>query len=313
MRSLFIVLLFSIIASHLFANGEEVTITREGATLSGTLLLPEPKYNGLVFVIIAGSGPTDRDGNTNLIAGDNNSLKYLAEDLRDAGYASLRYDKPGLFKSAKGYNPEFLRFQDMVDGAVWWIEHLRELGFKKIVLLGHSEGALVAKIAAKGRVEGVISLAGAGRNAVDILKFQLQNLDADTRDKAFGKLDSLQAKFRVSDDIQALQSIFYSSVQDYLIDWFQYDPCTLLQNMEIPILIIQGTEDVQVPVADGHRLRDCAVQGAMQYLELRYMNHVLKVIEPGDSQGNQASYGDPHLPLHPGLVHGIVKFVKQRL
>jgi pimeloyl-ACP methyl ester carboxylesterase len=288
----------------------EVEINREGATLSGTLMAPDSSYKGVVFLIIAGSGPTDRDGNSSVLPGKNNSLLYLAEDLRDAGFASLRYDKPGLFKSAKGYNPEFLRFSDMTDGAIWWLEYLRAEGFSKIVIIGHSEGALIGKLAAPQRADAVISLAGPGRNALELLKTQLANLDPETKARAFAKLDSLKAGHEVKDDIESLRSIFYSSVQGYLIEWFQYDPCEALQKTQLPALIIQGTEDSQVSEEEGVRLRNCGAALNSQYLLLQYMNHVLKMVEPGDVKANVDAYSNPDLPLHPGLVHGITKFIK---
>lgn len=275
--------------------------------VEGTLTLPTELYREQVFVIIAGSGPTDRDGNSNILPGKNNSLKYLAEDLTAKGFAAFRYDKPGIAASAQWWNPEKLKFSDMTQAAEAVVNYLKEnLGFKKVVVIGHSEGALIGLIASqKGKVDGYVSLAGPGQDAATLLKQQLSGLDAETKLRAYNKLDSLKQGLPVANDIQSLQSIFYGPVQPYLMEWFQYDPCVLLADLKIPTLIVQGTEDLQVPVSEGQILKKCAPNAA--YLELLYMNHVLKVVEEDDPKDNQNAYSDASLPLHPGLIPGILK------
>jgi uncharacterized protein len=303
-------ILFSMLFSTTLLGFESQHQIAVGAgKVAGTLTAPNANYRAMAFVIIAGSGPTDRDGNSSILPGKNNSLKYLAEDLTAKGFAAFRYDKPGIAESAQWWNPEALKFSDMVSAAEQVVDYLKtELGFEKVVVIGHSEGALIGLLASQKKADGYVSLAGPARNAADLLKQQLAQLDPTTKEKAFAKLDSLQMGFPVANDIQSLQSIFYLQVQPYLVEWFQYNPCMLMATNTLPTLIVQGTEDLQVPTAEGELLQQCAPKAT--YLELMYMNHVLKVVEEGDAADNQKAYSDPTLPLHPGLVAGIIKKFK---
>lgn len=306
MRRFSFLLLFLSSSLSSFAFEAALQINVGKGKIAGTLTAPDTAYKKTVFLLIAGSGPTDRDGNSSILPGKNNSLKYLAEDLTAKGFAAFRYDKPGIAASAQWWNPETLKFSDMVLAAAEVVRHLKtELGFEKVVIIGHSEGALIGLLASQKNVDGYVSLAGPGQNAAALLKQQLSQLDASTKEKAFAKLDSLKAGFPVANDIQSLQSIFYSQVQPYLMEWFQHDPCEIIKNLTIPSLIIQGTEDLQVPVSEGELLKNCAPHAT--YLELLYMNHVLKVVEEGDPSDNQKAYSDPSLPLHPGLIPSILK------
>jgi uncharacterized protein len=95
-------------------------------------------------LIIAGSGPTNRNGNTMGI-GRNDSLKLLAEALATKGITSLRYDKRGVDRSAAAIGREDdLRFGMYIDDAVQWAHLLKkDARFSRLVIAGHSEGALV--------------------------------------------------------------------------------------------------------------------------------------------------------------------------
>ena len=129
-----------------------------------------------VVLLLSGSGPTDRNGNSPMLPGKNNSLQMLAEGLASNGIASLRYDKRGVGESAKAMMAEAdLRFETYVDDAVAWCEQLRkDKRFSAVIIAGHSEGSLIGMLAAKRcNAAGFISIAGAGRAAADILRTQL--------------------------------------------------------------------------------------------------------------------------------------------
>src|SRR4029077_10740142 len=128
-----------------------------------------------VAVLIAGSGSTDRDGNGPQVKPA--TLKKLAEQLAARQIATLRYDKRG----AGGWKPEFgrhedFRFKDYVDDTVALVDYLRGSGkFSKIILVGHSEGGLVAILTARRvQIDRLVLLATAARRQGDMLKAQLE-------------------------------------------------------------------------------------------------------------------------------------------
>jgi len=111
--------------------------------LHSSLLLPKDADRPTpVVLLLSGSGPTDRNGNSPMLPGKNNSLQMLAEGLASNGIASLRYDKRGVGESAGAMVAESdLRFETYIDDAVAWCEQLhKDKRFSAVVIAGHSEG-----------------------------------------------------------------------------------------------------------------------------------------------------------------------------
>ena len=295
------------------SRDSDVSIALAQGNLAGTLRVPEGAGPFPVVLIIAGSGPTDRNGNSPLLQGSNDSLKMIAVELGKAGIASLRYDKRGIAESASAaVSEESLRFDTYVADAVALVKYLRTHGgFSRIGILGHSEGALIgAAAAAMESVDCLVSVAGAGRPADVILKEQLSASPAADRDRMYRIIDELKAGRLVPDVPRSLYALFRPSVQPYLISWFAYDPVAILDGLQIPILVVQGTTDLQISVDDARRL---APEGKGRELVLvEGMNHVLK-IAPLDRNRNLSAYSDPSLPLAPGFVSGVVAFLERNL
>lgn len=298
------------LTSTAFAATENLTLAAPTATLKGTLLLPEGQGPFPVALIIAGSGPTDRDGN-NPLAGKNNSLKMLAEGLAEKGIASLRYDKRGIGESAiPNLKEENQSFDDFVQDASNWLDLLKkDQRFNRHFILGHSEGALIGLAVAKQNpVDRYVSIAGTGINAADLLLQQLKpQLPEPLFQKSADLIDLLKAGKTGPVPDPALAALFRPSVQPYLISWFKYDPAQLLAGLTIPTLIVQGDRDLQVGVQNAEILQKAKPDA--QVLMVPTMNHVLKPA-PQDPQGNLATYSNPDLPLADGLLQGIVEFLK---
>nr|MCH9793032.1 alpha/beta hydrolase [Planctomycetota bacterium] len=168
---------FLIVSSSSIAAPSEkiVTLKTETRTLEGTLLTPETKDKIPVALIIAGSGPTDRDGNNPLM--QNNSLKMLASELFKNGIATLRYDKRGIGQSKMtNLNESELRFDNYIQDAKEWLDFLkRNQKFNQIIVIGHSEGSLIGMIASHQKdVDKFISIAGSGQPADQIIREQLK-------------------------------------------------------------------------------------------------------------------------------------------
>lgn len=298
-----------VVANAQSPASEDVSIPAKGTELKGTLLLPAHVKKPPVVLIIAGSGPTDRDGNNPLIAGKNNSLLQLADSLAQHGIASLRFDKRGIAKSmVKNFAEDSMRFSDYVQDAETIVAWLKAKGFKKIFIAGHSEGSLVAlATAAAVPVAGTISIAGAGRNIADVLKEQLSSLPDTLRQLAWSYLDSLRAGKRIARPTPMLLNIFRPSVQPYLISWMQYEPASLIAGLRCPVLVIQGTKDIQVMEKDARLLADA--NSAAQLLLVKNMNHVLKEVISENRADNIKAYSNPDLPLLPEMTGAIVNFI----
>ena len=173
---------------------DSIKITTPGGALWGTLAVPSTKDKSHLVVFIAGSGPTDRNGN-NTMGIKAQPYKLLAEELAKQGIASFRYDKRGVGRSAKVKSETELSFETYIDDAVKWIDTLRkDKRFDKIIIAGHSEGSLIGMIAAqKIPVSGFISIAGAGRSAPVVLKEQLEPTIDSLRKEAYTIIDNLVA------------------------------------------------------------------------------------------------------------------------
>lgn len=290
-----------------------VTLTTPTGAIEGKVLLPDVERPPVVL-IIAGSGPTDMDGNTVTGAATikNNSLKLLAEGLARQGIASLRYDKRGIASSAAAGKKEAdLRFDDYVADARAWVDWLCKEGrFSGIYVVGHSEGSLIGMLASEGntRVKGFVSLAGAGRPAYELIEAQVSGQPAEVRLLVKTFNDSLRAGKTVADVPVGLMALYRPSVQPYLISWYRHNPQEIVANLKQPVLIVQGDKDIQVSVEDAELLKEAQPRATLQLVE--NMNHVLKRCESVDAAVQQATYTNPDLPVVENLLNVIGKFIK---
>jgi pimeloyl-ACP methyl ester carboxylesterase len=306
-------LLLAVAAQVLAAPSGDQPIALETAsgTVAGTLRLPAGADKAPVVLIIAGSGPTDRDGNNPAFPGPNNSLKMLAEALGQAGFASVRYDKRGIGASASAAPSESqLRFDTYVEDAAAWIARLKaDPRFSSVAVIGHSEGALIGMLAAeRAGASAYVSLAGIAEGPGAVLRHQLAGrlpppLAADNE----RILASLEQGKTVAEVPPALAAFYRPSIQPYLISWMRYVPAEHIAALRMPVLILQGTTDIQVDIGQAQALKAARPNAAVGLIP--GMNHVLKDV-PADPQRQMASYGDPSLPLHPRLAPAIVAFLR---
>lgn len=286
------------------------TLSTPTGQLYGSLLVPTRGALVPVVFIHPGSGPTDRDGNNPILPGKNNSLRLLAEGLAARGIATLRVDKRGIGASAAAMTTESaLRFETYVGDAAAWLRRLRgDPRFERVVALGHSEGALIAALAAsEGGADAYVSVAGAGRRASELLRWQLRSrLPPPLIAENERILTSLERGREVGRVPSELQALYRPNVQPYLISWFRYDPAAVLRGLALPMLIVQGTTDLQTDTTEGRALH--AARPDAIYLSVQGMNHVLKLVGGGPAQ-QRASYADSTLAVAPALVDGIARFV----
>lgn len=309
MKNLFL-LIFAVLSVSVFAFGqseETIILKTETGDIEGTLTTPDTKLPVPVALIIAGSGPTDRNGNNPMMT--NNSLKMLSAELAKNGIASLRYDKRAIGASQKaGVNEADLRFEMYIKDAVDWAQLLdKNKNFNQVVVIGHSEGFLIGMVASQDKnVKKFVSIAGTGQAADLIIREQLKGQPPVVLEQTNPILDELVKGNTVENVPQMLFSLFRPSVQPYMISWFKYDPQLEIAKLKKPVLILQGTTDIQVSVEDARRLQAAKPDARMVLIE--GMNHIFKNAE-ADKQKNFQTYSQPDLPLHAGLVPEITKFI----
>jgi pimeloyl-ACP methyl ester carboxylesterase len=280
--------------------------------LQGTLLTPD-SARGTVILIIPGSGPTDRDGNSpaGVLAA---SYRLLAEGLAAHGVTSVRIDKRGMFgSSAATADANAVTIPDYVADVQAWTRVIRQRTKAPCIwLLGHSEGGLVAMAAAKNPdLCGLLLVAAPGRPMGEILREQLKANAANSPllSQALPAIDALEAGKRVDTTSMnpALLRLFAPVVQGFLISAFSYDPRQLLAGYGKPVLILQGQRDLQVREADAQALKQADPKATLVLLP--DVNHVLKSVASDDVSANIATYRNSSLPLAPGVVQSISDFL----
>ncbi|WP_150644369.1 alpha/beta hydrolase [Pseudomonas fluorescens] len=287
-----------------------ISLDTGNGELHGSLLLPKSDTPVPVVLIISGSGPTDRDGN-NPDGGRNDSLKRLAWVLAKHNIASVRYDKRGVAASLAATPDERnLTLDAYVADAVAWGRQLKtDPRFGNLILLGHSEGALIASLAAPPLdAAAVISVSGSARPIDQVLRQQLSyRLPPPLVLRSNQLLDSLKAGHVDNAVPPQLEVIFRPSVQPYLISLFRQDPSAAFARLKMPALIIQGSNDIQVGVGDAQMLKAAKPDAELALIE--GMNHVMRIV-PNDIKRQLASYKDPQLPLAAELGAHILSFIE---
>ena len=303
MKLTFIFLLVFIFKGLNSQKVSEVSIQITDGILSAELSEVNKKY---LIIFVAGSGPTDRDGNNPNMK--NNSLKMLSDSLVSRGFSTLRIDKRGVAKSlVANIKEETLRFDTFVMDLSSWIDIMNVKGFQNIMLLGHSEGSLISIIASLNnkRVKGLISIAGAGTSADSILLTQMKTQPSQIQELVANYLDTLKKSQLLINVPLYLYALFRPSVQPYMISWIKYNPSIEISKLKIPILILQGDNDLQVSIEDAKKLKDNNKSAKLEILEST--NHVLKVVK--DPIENQRSYTDSSFPLNPKIADKINEFI----
>jgi hypothetical protein len=310
MKNILFLFLFPCLCLYGFAQETTVNLQTNTGKVEGTLSIPSNVSHCPVVLIIAGSGPTDRNGNNNMGL-KTDAYKQLADTLRQHGIASLRYDKRGIAASQSLlFKESDVRFDTYIQDAKAWIDQLEtDKRFSKIIVAGHSEGSLIGMAACENnlKVAAFISISGAGRPADELLKEQLQTLPQEIKNYIFGVIDKLKKGETETNVPVQYNSLFRASVQPYLISWFKYDPQIVIAKLNIPILIVQGSTDIQVSVKDAELL--AKAQPKAQLVIIPGMNHALKNCATTAQTEQMVTYGNADLPLNKEFATTVIHFI----
>ena len=301
-------IIVAVITIYGIDNINEVKLKVEGGYIYGNILEPGENTKDAIVIITAGSGPTDRDGNTPFLEGRNDSLKYLAYGLKDKGIASFRYDQRSSGKTYKSLTNKNIKFDFLVDDLVECIRYVKKnKDFKHIYLIGHSQGALISVLAAQHEeVDGVVTIAGAARPIDKILIEQFERQGKEITNILEEELAKIRAGKESNVENKEVKQLLSGQNGEFVRSWMEYDPVAEIKELDIPLYFIYGTSDLQVKPVEINYLDDIIKNSNFKILE--DMNHVLKV-SPEDEKENLKRYSFPNYPLHPDLVDSIEEFI----
>src|SRR6266705_2983720 len=287
------------------------TIKSGPLELGGTLVMPRGATGRVpVAVIIAGSGPTDRNGNS-LMGIRPNSYAQLAWQLAERGIATLRYDKRGMPGTKGTFDMTKMTLDDFAADARAAAESLaHDSRFSKVVLLGHSEGSALALLAVRqgAPAAGVISVSGLGRPLGVVMREQLaRQFDSAT----LVRYDTAMAQYlrgeQPKDVPPQLGPLFVPINLSFMKSLSSFDPPAAIRAVRQPVLIVQGGRDVQVTVADAERLHTARPDAQLALVPLA--NHVLKQAADTTLIGQMPLYRNPTSPIMPEVITAIADWI----
>lgn len=295
------------------AAEDTVRVRNAWGDIVGSLYLPD-HCGPIPVVLIVGASDgygTDRDGNIPEAGETSDVYRWLAVGFGEHGIGVLRYDWPGIRESTRAYPPrgtEYL-FDDEVTDAARWISFLRaDPRVSKIIVAGHSSGALTALLAARAvPADGLISLEGPGRPAGRLLMAQLRSrLSGADYQRLSDAIAALEGGLLPGPLAPPLDQYLPVAAQPYCRSWFHWDPKLEIASAGAPVLIVQGTTDTQVFQEDAQWLLAGAPTGELLLVE--GMCHLLKAAAL-TAAAQRAAHQDPTLPLAAGLMEPMAAFV----
>lgn len=293
------------IAQELKYAEEDLKISQ---AIEGTLTTPVSKEAESLVIFIQGSGPTDRNGNQPMMKND--GMRKIAYQLAENGIASFRFDKRIFKMDELKIKEKDLRFDDFVLDVKDILKYFEEKDkFDNLILAGHSQGSLVGILASQEMADGFISLAGAGQPIDNIIVEQVHKMAPPLAENARTAFNEIRETGQTTTYSPMLESMFKPSIQPFMHSWMKYNPSEEIAKLDIPVLIINGSEDIQVETKEAELLKNASDDAQLVIIE--NMNHIFRKIESKDRLVNTKSYNEPNQPLHPDLIPVITEFVKE--
>lgn len=273
--------------THANPGDEPVTIPASGFNLGATLTRPANATAARLpaVILVPGSGVGDRDG----VAAGVPTLGQLAGAIADAGFVVVRFDKRGYGQS--GGRAESATLNDFAEDAVAvmkWLAARKDIDSKRIAVVGHSEGAWVALLAAarEKRLAAVGAIAAPSVTGAELVLEQQRNV----LDRMKATDADRQAKVELQTRINAAvisgrgwEAIHADVKRQADTPWFQsllmFDPAKVIKDVRQPILFVHGELDKQVPVSHVERISDLArtqsKSKSVAVVTVKGVNHLL--------------------------------------
>jgi uncharacterized protein len=276
---------------------EPVTMPASGFNIAGTVTKPKiaaARYP--VVVLHTGSGVGDRDGTAAGVP----TLGQIAGALADAGYMSVRYDKRGYGQTGgRAESATLTDFAEDLRAVVRYVEKRKDVDPKRIVVLGHSEGAWVALLAAskEKKIAGVISISAPAVTGAELVLEQQQHQldqmkvpDAERQQKVElqKKIHAAVTTDRGWDDIPP--ELRKQADSPWFRSLLLFDPAEVIEDVRQPLLIVQPELDRQVPVAHADKLAELAKKGRSPSVEVMIVRGVNHLLVPATT-GEMSEYG----------------------
>lgn len=303
-KTTFIIALISSISfGQATITSEEIVVFNDSIELPGTLSYTN--VNTPLIIWVHGSGNVDRNGNQGTII-KANYIKQFRDSINKSDIAFFSFDKrtsnPKNFKYLKN-----ISFNDLVDDVQKVVSHFKtDKRFSEIILVGHSQGSLIAMLASEG-TQKFISIAGPSTGIDKTLIQQITKQAPFLVDALKAHIRELKETGSIKEVNQMLLTLFKKENQTFIADWLKYDPSEEIKKLTIPVLIIGGTKDIQVKVEDATALHESNKKTTLALID--NMNHVLKNIV--DDADNMKSYYSADYSLSSELIASVLKFIKK--
>lgn len=307
-----IIFIITIISNHVFGQThisiEEYLIWNDSIQLPGTLTYDNTLNKQPLVIFIQGSGNPDRHGNQLQMGIKANYIKILRDSLNQKGIAFYSFDKRNVTKANIKYLLQSMTFEELIEDVKATLSHFKnDSRFNSLTLIGHSQGSLVGMLAITEDVENYISLAGLGEPMDNTLVTQLSNQNKELAEIAKQHIKELKKTGTIKEIHPFLISIFAKPNHEFLNSYFKFDPTEEIQKVKTPILILNGTKDLQVPASHAQHLHEANPKSEL--VIIKHINHVLKQIEK--DADNMPSYYTDSFPLAENLVETIANFITQ--
>ncbi len=305
-------------------------------SLAGTYSVPDSKGPFPAVVLVSGTGPNTRDEEVE----GHKVFQILADALNRQGVAVVRYDKRGAGKSTGDYGmAKTADFTDDAEATLNWLSQQPEVTAGSIGIIGHSEGGIIAPAVAvrNAKAAYVVMMAGPGVRGDKLFLLQSALVSASygtpqdhiTKRQAFD--EKLYAAALSSPDAAVartrVQAVVDQGLKDNVIDageakslpgstttpWMRQflanDPAITLAKVHQPILVLNGSLDLQVPAKENL----AAIRQALKnnpradIRELPGLNHLLQTAKTG----SPAEYGDIDETIAPSALEQITAWINR--